>query len=192
MEYGFIKEYWENQAKQYQDSHSASWGDIYMINLEIQNIGRFISVGDAVFDVGCGNGYSTFQLLDKGVKLIKGIDFSENMIRQANKRKSEMNLGDIISFDVGDIRDLKFEDALFDVVYTTRVLINLPSWEEQKKGIDECLRVTKPGGKVLFSEAFWEPLVLLNSLRALKQLSPLVEHDFNRYLKKKWLEDFHV
>jgi hypothetical protein len=40
------------------------------------------------------------------------------------------------------------------------------------------------------SEAFWEPLVLLNALRALKSLTPLVEHDFNRYIKKEALSDF--
>jgi len=34
----------------------------------------------------------------------------------------------------------------YDVVYTTRVLVNLPTWEQQKKGIAECLRVTKKKG----------------------------------------------
>ena len=57
-------------------------------------------------------------------------------------------------------------------------------------GIRECLRVARPGGTVILSEAFWEPLQLLNALRALKQLPPLVEHDFNRYLKKAKLESW--
>ena len=30
----------------------------------------------------------------------------------------------------------------------------------------------------------------LNALRAVKQLPPLIEHDFNRYLKKRRLEEF--
>jgi SAM-dependent methyltransferase len=76
------------------------------------------------------------------------------------------------------------------VVYTTRTLINLPTWKEQLLGIQECLRVCKPNGRVIFSEAFWEPLVLLNSLRALASLPPLVEHDFNRYIKKSALEEY--
>lgn len=29
-------------------------------------------------------------------------------------------------------------------------------------------------------------------MRALKSLSPLVEHDFNRYLKKQFLEEFFI
>ena len=44
--------------------------------------------------------------------------------------------------------------------------------------------------QVVLSEAFWEPLQLLNAMRALVQLPPLVEHDFNRYLKKPKLEEF--
>ena len=34
--------------------------------------------------------------------------------------------------------------------------------------------------------------MLFNSIRTLKSLPPLVEHDFNRYLKKEKLEDFLV
>ena len=70
----------------------------------------------------------------------------------------------------------------------SHILLN--SWEEQKKAINECLRVTKPGGKVIFSEGFWEPFVLLNSLRTIMQLPPLVEHDFNRYIKQNRLEEY--
>ena len=79
-------------------------------------------------------------------------------------------------------------DNTFDVVYTTRVLINLPTWEQQMQGIAECIRVAKPNGTIVLSEGFWEPLMLLNALRSMKNLAPLVEHDFNRYLKISILE----
>jgi len=187
----FIKEYWENQGKTHKTSHEASWGDNYMIQLEIDTIGQYLSPGMDVLDVGCANGFSTFHQLDRTpLKSIVGIDFAENMINQAHLAKNERKLGNEISFEVGDVRALKFQDNHFDCAYTTRVLINLPSWDEQQRGILECLRVVKPGGVAIFSEAFWEPLMLLNALRALKQLEPLVEHDFNRYLKMKRLEVF--
>ena len=110
------------------------------------------------------------------------------MIEHAQESKKNKKLGDQITFSVGDIRQLDFEDNFFDVTYTTRVIINLPNWKEQVNGISECIRVTKKGGIIILSEAFWEPLVLLNSLRTLKNLVPLVEHDFNKYLKKQNLE----
>lgn len=186
-----IREYWEKQADTYKDSHEASWGDNFMIELEIEAIGKYLSDKSTVLDVGCGNGYSTFRQLSKyKLNSIVGTDFAESMIAQAKKTKKEMGLGDNLNFEVGDIRSLRFDNNSFDIVYTTRVIINLPNWQEQIRAIDECLRVAKHGGKVIFSEAFWEPLILLNSIRMLKQLPPLVEHDFNRYIKKEKLEAY--
>ena len=87
-------------------------------------------------------------------------------------------------------KKLKYADAEFDVSFTTRVLINIPTWSDQKIAINELLRVTKKGGIVVLSESFYEPLVLLNSMRQLVNLPPLYEHDFNRYIKKAYLDKF--
>lgn len=191
MNSDFIKEYWEKQAQKYKGSHEASWGDNFMIDLEIESIGKHLSDRETVLDVGCGNGYSTLCQADSHkFESIVGVDFADNMIAEANKSKQALNAADNVNFEVGDVRSLGFEDNSFDVAYTTRVIINLANWEQQTEAINECLRVVKPGGKVIFSEAFWEPLVLLNSLRTLKQLPALVEHDFNRYIKKKKMEEF--
>ncbi len=187
----YIKDYWENQALKHKEYHAASWEDNFAIDLEIAEIGRHIKEGDFVLDMGCANGFACFrQLEERKPSKIFGIDYSENMIKYANLVRNEYPEKEKIEFKVGDIRDIPFEDSEFDIVYTTRVIINLPTWEEQKKAIDECIRVTKPEGTIVFSEAFYEPLVLLNSLRMLKQLSPLVEHDFNRYLKKNKFEKY--
>lgn len=187
----YIKEYWEHQAEKHQDSHEASWGDNFMLDLEIQTIGKYISDGDAVLDAGCANGYSSFRQFElHDLKQMLGIDFAENMVSVAQRTKNEKQLDDRVMFELGDVRSLRFDDNFFDVVYTTRVLINLPTWVLQARAINECLRVVKPGGRLILSEAFWEPLVLLNAMRALKQLPPLIEHDFNRYLKKNILEQY--
>lgn len=184
-----IKEYWESQGKTYGESHWASWGDNWMIELEIDTIGKHIKDGDRVLDIGCANGYSTFRqaALHKLVS-ITGVDFAANMVESANKTKKQKGLSDDVSFMEGDVRSLQFPDNTFDVAYTTRVLINLPTWDQQIQGISECIRVVKPNGTIVLSEGFWEPLMLLNAIRALKNLPPLVEHDFNRYLKLSALE----
>jgi ubiquinone/menaquinone biosynthesis C-methylase UbiE len=185
MSFDFIKKYWNQQADLYGASHEASWGDAHMVALEIETIGSYIQPNSNVLDVGCANGYSAIQQLkNPNVSSVVGVDYSEHMIAAAEEAHADQSLGDDIKFRVADVRTLPFDDGSFDFVYTTRVLINLPSWEEQVVGIRECLRVVRPGGRVVFSEAFWEPLSLLNALRALKQLPPLVEHDFNRYLKQ--------
>jgi ubiquinone/menaquinone biosynthesis C-methylase UbiE len=184
----FILDHWNTQAEKYGTSHEASWGDLHAIKLEIDVIGKFIKKGDSILDVGCANGYATVYQTERHPKKIIGIDNSPKMIEQARKNIHDKKSKCEIEFQVGSVLDIPFEKNQFDVVYTTRTLINLPTWEEQKQGILECIRVCKIGGTIVLSEAFLEPLVLLNSMRTLKSLPPLVEHDFNRYLKKEWLE----
>jgi ubiquinone/menaquinone biosynthesis C-methylase UbiE len=185
----FIKDFWESQAEKYTTSHAASWGDNFAIDLEINTVGEYIKEGDVVLDMGCANGFAAIRHLnDRNPAKIFGLDYAPNMVKFANKVKEEISEKDKLDFEVGDILNIKFNDNTFDVVYTTRVIINLPNWKEQIRAIDECIRVAKPGGIIIFSEAFYEPLVLLNALRSLKQLPPLVEHDFNRYIKKDRLE----
>jgi ubiquinone/menaquinone biosynthesis C-methylase UbiE len=185
----FIKEYWEAQGQLYGESHWASWGDNWMIELEIAAIGKHIKDGDCVLDIGSANGHATFRQAESHkLTSIYGVDFATNMVLAAQKTKQQKNLGDDIDFMEGDVRFLQFPDNTFDVAYTTRVLINLTTWEQQIQGIAECIRVVKPNGTIILSEGFWEPLMLLNAMRALKNLAPLVEHDFNRYLKLSALE----
>lgn len=186
----FIKDYWDGQATRFGTSHCASWGDNYAISLEVENIASYIKNGSDILDIGCANGYSLLHHYSKNIKSLTGVDFSEKMIREAWVNKEEKYKdADNIDFQAADVRALPFENEKFDFVYTTRTLINLPSWEQQIKGIDECLRVARKGGTVLLSEAFWEPLCKLNAARAVFGLSPLVEHDFNRYLKLEKTEE---
>ncbi|MDP5240689.1 methyltransferase domain-containing protein [Uliginosibacterium sp. 31-16] len=185
-----ILDFWNTQAEKFGATHQASWGDIHAIRLETENIGSFIKEGDRILDIGCANGFSAIQHEGKTFDSLTGVDFSEAMIDAAEKNRLASITPERYRFEAGDIRKLRFENESFDLVYTTRTLINLPSWDEQKIGISECLRVCRKGGTVILSEAFWEPLVLLNAMRTLKSLPPLVEHDFNRYLKKSALETF--
>lgn len=190
MSENHIKDFWDNQAVTHKQSPSASWSDNWAIDLEIETIGEHIKKGDEVLDVGCANGFAALRQELKKPGSIFGIDFSEEMIRQAkeaNKKRPE-GAECYLDFSHGDIRNIKFDSRCFDVVYTTRVLINLPTWQEQIQGINECIRVCKKGGTIIFSEGFYEPLQKLNAIRLLSGLDPLVEHDFNRYLKKLRLE----
>lgn len=187
----YILEYWNDNAKKYKLSHQASWGDINAIKLETQNISNYIKDGDSVLDVGCANGFAAImQCGAHNLKKITGVDFSDEMIAYAQQNKENSAFSGILEFKKGDIRNLDFPDNTFDLVYTTRVIINLPTWEQQKKAVSECIRVTKPGGTLIVSEAFYEPLVRLNAIRLIAGLEPLVEHDFNRYIKKERLNRY--
>lgn len=188
MNQDHIRRYWEAQGQAHPDSHHASWGDNWMIDLEIRTIARHIPAGGAVLEAGCSNGHATFRLFDecRPARMV-GFDFAQSMVDAARAALARRSSQAGLSFASGDVRALSFPDASFDMAFTTRVLINLPTWDEQRQAIGELLRVVKPGGTVVLSEGFWEPLMRLNAMRALVNLPPLVEHDFNRYLKRDML-----
>lgn len=186
----FIKNFWGKQGYLYNNSYKVSWDDINAINLEIQEISNYIDDGEIVLDAGCANGYSTFKQAQlHKLKEFIAIDFVESLIELA-KKEAEIKNQKKILFKVNDIRNLEFSDNYFDIVYTTRVLIALPNWADQLIALNELIRVTKPNGKIILSEAFWEPLCLLNAVRLLFNLKPLIEHDFNKYIKKEKLENY--
>lgn len=184
-----IFKHWEQRADDFKDSHCVSWGDIYCINLEIETISKHIEKDHNILEGGCGNGFSSFHYIEKGVRSFTGIDISKKMIDLANNKKRE-HKNKNSEFLCSDIRELSFKENSFDIVYTTRTLINLPTWEEQKQAITECIRVCKKGGKILFSETFWEPFILLNSLRTITNIKPLQENDYNKFIKKAKLDEF--
>ena len=179
---------WNAQAVKFGQSHEVSWGDLDMISLEVEQISKFIERGKTIFDIGCANGYSTKLVVDRvAPESVIAADFSPEMVVQAKKLLSGLPIRDVRVFQ-SDIRNIDLASDSVDVCFAIRTLINLPTWSDQIQGIEECLRVTKSGGKVLLSEGFWEPLIRLNTLRQVLGLSPLVEHDFNRYLKQPRLE----
>ena len=141
-----ILAFWQSQARRHGTDHTASWGDLHAIRLEIDAIGRHLRPGQEVLDVGCANGYSSCKQLSHQPARFVGVDFAPEMVAQALRRRARLPATQraLVSFQEGDVRALPFPDASFDVVYTTRVLINLPTWAEQQRGISECLRVCRP------------------------------------------------
>ena len=181
---------WEKNAKKFKTDHSVSWGDINMINLEIGNISKYINKSDLVLDAGCSNGFSTFRIAKENKTNLHAFDFSKKSIENAIRMQKIKDPGKKINFYHGNIIDIPEKDNTFDKAYSIRVVINLLSWNLQKKAILEIHRVLKPNGIYLLSEAFAGSLNKINSLRKLADLPPLKMHKFNLYLEEKKLERF--
>lgn len=202
----FIRRFWESRGSEHGSAPSASWEDTGCIALEIETLADILPHRARLLDVGCANGHATFEIAPRvEAAEVVGVDYSEKMIEAARRRLIEerrakeerLSGGDEtpaipMRFEVADVRNLPFDDHVFDAVYGTRVLINLPTWEEQQGAIEQMLRVCRPGGRVVLMEAFYEPLARLNAARLVAGLAPLCEHDFNRYLKEgrlaSWLK----
>ena len=185
-----IFDYWENNAKKFKSSYEASWGDTNMIALEIETISKYIPEGSKILDAGCANGYSTLKYLSTNPNSIVAFDYSLTMIKSAFENLREIGNPPNVRFYEADILDIPEENESFDVSITTRVLINLANWNLQKDGLNEIIRVTRKGGTILISEAFWGSFSKINNLRKILGLKPLIQHEFNTYLKEDKLEQF--
>ena len=62
------------------------------------------------------------------------------------------------------------------------MLINLGTWERQVQGLRECMRVLKPGGTLLLSEATLQGWRRLNEFRGEWGLDDIPMPPFNQYL----------
>ena len=112
------------------------------------------------------------------------------MIEYAIKRLSTIpfTLYGKVNFCIGDIMCLADEDNTYDKVISTRVLINLGSWDNQIKGLNECVRVLKPGGVLLLSEATLQGWRKMNKFRQEWGLSEIPMPPFNFYSDGKFLQ----
>lgn len=83
--------------------------------------------GENILDVGCGTGDITKQLNDLGANII-GIDKSENMINQAQKKYPN------IKFKVADVTELRYSNK-FDAVISNATL----HWVQSPKKALSCI-----------------------------------------------------
>jgi ubiquinone/menaquinone biosynthesis C-methylase UbiE len=90
--------------------------------------------GLAVLDAGCGTGYLSKQLRDRGA-LVAGIDFSERMIAIARARYPD------IDFRVDSCSELRtIADASFDMVIANYVLMDTPDLRGTMNAFSRVLR----------------------------------------------------
>lgn len=97
--------------------------------------------GARVLEIGAGPGDVTRDLAQRpDVATVVGLDPSPVMVARAREKHGAM---DGLSFEVGDARELPFEDASFDAAIFHTSLCHIPGPD---KALSEARRVLKPGG----------------------------------------------
>lgn len=179
MNFEEIKKYWEDRAAG-DSSVQSTTQDFYLREIEysvlFERIQKY-SPG-SVADVGCGDGRTTARLASKLPNLFfSGFDYSSFMVENA---KSHLPTGGLsnIQFDQLDVC-AGLKDS-FGLIYTTRCLINLPSWDLQKIALNNIHKALTNGGVYLMVENFIEGQENFNQVRknfGLPEI-PIREHNF--------------
>lgn len=112
---------------------------------EFDKIIRYIKDGDAIADIGCGNG--RFFSYVKNVRNVEyvGIDNNKKLIRIAQKKYHEEN------FLLGDMLDLPLENRSQDTGISIAALHHIPSKKLRRKALSEMHRILKNDGTLIIS-----------------------------------------
>lgn len=113
-------------------------------------IEKYFNPENRILDIGCGAGRTTIGLYMLGYHLIEGLDLSEAMIVQARRISKDLNYN--ISFRVGDVACLDYDDETFEVaLFSFNGIMQIPGKENRIKVLKEIKRILKPEGYFLFT-----------------------------------------
>jgi ubiquinone/menaquinone biosynthesis C-methylase UbiE len=113
--------------------------------------------GDQLLDLGCGNGADAQELaaIVGSTGRVLGVDKSAALIEEARERTRDAQLP--VEFHVGDAHALAFDDDSFDGCRSDRTFQHL---DDPLTALEELVRITRPGGRVVISDVDWETLVV--------------------------------
>ena len=118
-----------------------------------------------VLEVGIGTGLM-LPFYGSGVTEVVGIDSSADMLAGAAKKADSFQFP--IRLDTMDVEALRFESASFDTVVSSFLFCSV---KNPLQGLSECLRVLRPGGRIVLMEHVASQKIWISTL--LNIINPL-------------------
>jgi len=189
LDFEGIRQYWDNRASGDTSAQSTTQ-DVYLREIEYRVLFDRILQHDParVADVGCGDGRTTMRLATGSPEAVfEGYDYATAMV--ANARQSCLT-GSVpnVRFAQGDITHGL--PNRFDLIYTTRCLINLPSWQLQMLALRHIHAALDDGGVYLMVENFQEGHDNFNRVREDYGLNGIAVRPHNYFFQRQRLIDF--
>jgi demethylmenaquinone methyltransferase/2-methoxy-6-polyprenyl-1,4-benzoquinol methylase len=114
--------------------------------------------------LGAGTGDLTFAAAGRGAARVIGLDFSLQMLRLAQQKRTRTIHGQRASFVQGSALFAPFKSCAFDAIMTTFVLRNI---SDLKLFFSESERLLKPGGTLVCLDMFPPPRSWFSALYGL-------------------------
>lgn len=189
MNFEEIRKYWDERASGDSSAQSTTQ-DVYLREIEFGVLSeRILKYSPRlVADVGCGDGRTTARLANShsDTEFI-GFDYSQSMVGNARRDRGSADRLNL-KFDHLDICDGL--DGAYNLIYTTRCLINLPSWKLQQLAINNIHRALAPGGVYAMVENFAEGHSNFNQIRARFNLPEIPVRAHNLFFERARLLDW--
>ena len=104
---------------------------------------------ERVLDVATGTGDFAIAALQAGPRQVVGVDISEGMLAVGREKLQRLKLEDRVTLSWGDSEALAFADNSFDAA---TVAFGVRNFENLQLGLEEILRVTRPGSPTIILE----------------------------------------
>jgi SAM-dependent methyltransferase len=123
-------------------------GSLLPTALDLTQVGMLL-------DIACGPGAWALQVAQTYPEIeVVGVDISRAMVRYANGRADVLDLQNASFQEMDVLQPLAFPDACFDLVNARLIQAFMPAHAWQLF-LQECLRITRPGGYIRLTEAEW-------------------------------------
>jgi len=123
-------------------------------------VGHVVPADGVILDVASGTAGVALQLAARSRARVVGVDLTEQMLRQGQRRVTAAGQRDRVRLTAGRAEQLPFPDASFDALTFTYLLRYV---RDPQATLAELARVLKPGGRMASLEfcvpagSFWHP-----------------------------------
>jgi len=142
------------EAARYWDGNAEVWTQLarqgYDVYRDYLNAPAFVEMlpevkGLVGLDIGCGEGYNTRKVAERGVHMV-AFDVSSVFVLHAKQEEDKEPQN--IRYCVASGVEMPFLDAAFDFAMATMSMMDIPEWDV---ALAEAFRVLKPGAFLQFS-----------------------------------------
>lgn len=124
-----------------------------------------------ILEIGCGAGLTTLRLAKRGYT-IEAMDSVPAMLELTRNHALDAGVGHLVHEAIGDVHELSYESNSFDLI----VAMGVTPWlHNLKQGLQEMVRVLKPGGHIILSADNRYRLVYLLDPALIPALKPVRE-----------------